>query len=92
VRDICDRLCEQFEVAVKPHIHVDSAIGWPLIFFLDYDFNKNPLRINSATLPGLRRNVERFRELKFADSFTVDFQKRWIFKNWATCRTRRVSS
>ena len=75
VRDICDRLCEQFEVAVKPHIHVDSAIGWPLIFFLDYDFNKNPLRINAATLPGLRRNVERFRELRFADSFTVDFQK-----------------
>jgi glutamate/tyrosine decarboxylase-like PLP-dependent enzyme len=75
VREICDRLCEQFEVAVKPHIHVDSAIGWPLIFFLDYDFTKNPLRINAATLPGLRRNVERFRELKFADSFTVDFQK-----------------
>jgi glutamate/tyrosine decarboxylase-like PLP-dependent enzyme len=75
VREICDRLCEQFEVGVKPHIHVDSAIGWPLIFFLDYDFNKNPLRINAATLPGLRRNVERFRELKFADSFTVDFQK-----------------
>jgi glutamate/tyrosine decarboxylase-like PLP-dependent enzyme len=75
VREICDRLCEQFEVAVKPHIHADSAIGWPLIFFLEYDFSKNPLRINAATLPGLRRNVERFRELKFADSFTVDFQK-----------------
>jgi len=75
VCDIRDRLCEQFEVAVKPHIHVDSAIGWPLIFFLDYDFNKNPLRINAATLPGLRRNVERFRDLRHADSFTVDFQK-----------------
>jgi len=75
VRRICDRLCEQFEVPVKPHIHVDSAIGWPLIFFLDYDFNINPLRINAATLPGLRRNAERFRELRFADSFTVDFQK-----------------
>ena len=75
VYDIRDRLCAQFEVAVKPHIHVDSAIGWPLLFFLDYDFTKNPLRIVAATLPGLRRNVERFRELKFADSFTVDFQK-----------------
>ena len=39
--------CAQFEVAVKPHIHVDSAIGWPLLFFLDYDFQKNPLRINA---------------------------------------------
>ncbi|MEZ0257129.1 MAG: aspartate aminotransferase family protein [Chthoniobacter sp.] len=75
VVEIRDRLCAQFEVAVKPHIHVDSAIGWPLLFFLDYDFQQNPLRINAATLPGLRRNVERFRELRLADSFTIDFQK-----------------
>ena len=75
VYDIRNRLCEQFEVAVKPHIHVDSAIGWPLIFFLNYDFDRNPLNINEATLPGLRRNVERFSELKYADSFTIDFQK-----------------
>ncbi len=75
VCDIRDRLCAQFEVAVKPHIHIDSAIGWPMLFFLDYDFQSNPLEINAATLPGLRRNVERFRELRLADSFTVDFQK-----------------
>jgi glutamate/tyrosine decarboxylase-like PLP-dependent enzyme len=75
VCEIRDRLCAEFEVAVKPHIHVDSAIGWPLVFFLDYDFAANPLGINAATLPGLRRNVDRFRELRLADSFTVDFQK-----------------
>jgi glutamate/tyrosine decarboxylase-like PLP-dependent enzyme len=75
VVELRDRLCAQFEVAVKPHIHVDSAIGWPLIFFLGYDFAKNPLRINAATLPGLRRNVDLFRDLRLADSFTVDFQK-----------------
>ncbi|MDB6068437.1 MAG: cytochrome ubiquinol oxidase subunit [Pedosphaera sp.] len=75
VCDIRDRLCKQFDVPVKPHIHVDSAIGWPLLFFLDYDFQKNPLRINAATLPGLSRNVDRFRELQLADSFTIDFQK-----------------
>lgn len=75
VVEIRDRLCAQFEVAVKPHIHVDSAIGWPLIFFLDYDFENNPLCINEATLPGLRRHVEHFSELKLADSFTIDFQK-----------------
>lgn len=75
VVELRDRLCAQFEVAVKPHIHVDSAIGWPLIFFLNYDFAKNPLRINAATLPGLRRNVELFRDVALADSFTVDFQK-----------------
>lgn len=75
VCEIRDRLCAQFEVTVKPHIHVDSAIGWPLLFFLNYDFESNPLAINAATLPGLRRNVDRFRELRLADSFTIDFQK-----------------
>jgi glutamate/tyrosine decarboxylase-like PLP-dependent enzyme len=81
VKPVCelrDRLCARFGVSVKPHVHVDSAVGWPLLFFLDYDFDGNPLRINEATLPGLRRNVQRFRELKHADSFTIDFQK-WGF-------------
>lgn len=75
VVEIRDRLCAKFGVAVKPHIHVDSAIGWTLLYFLTYDFQKNPLQINAATLPGLRRNVERFKELRLADSFTIDFQK-----------------
>ncbi|WLD19197.1 pyridoxal phosphate-dependent decarboxylase family protein [Aeromonas veronii] len=75
VFELRNRLCEQFEVTVKPHIHVDAAIGWSMIFFLDYDFAANPLAINSATLAGIERNVARFAELKYADSFTVDFQK-----------------
>ncbi len=75
VHDLRDRLCEHYGIAVKPHIHVDSAIGWPMVFFLDYDFGRNPLCINSVTLAGIEHNVEFFRELKYADSFTVDFQK-----------------
>lgn len=75
VRDLCDRLCEQYEITAKPHLHVDAAVGWPLIFFLEYDFDRNPLEINDPTLEGLRRNTGRFRELRHADSFTVDFHK-----------------
>lgn len=78
VYDLCRRLCQRFEISCLPHIHVDAAVGWPLIFFLDYDFEANPLKINDATLAGLRQNVARFQELKYADSFTVDFQK-WGF-------------
>ncbi|OWY37281.1 aspartate aminotransferase family protein [Xenophilus sp. AP218F] len=78
VKPVCelrDRLCERFEIPVKPHIHVDAAIGWSMIFFLEYDFERNPLGINEATLAGIRRNTERFAQLRYADSFTVDFQK-----------------
>jgi glutamate/tyrosine decarboxylase-like PLP-dependent enzyme len=75
VRDLCDRLCALHGVTTRPHLHVDSAVGWPLIFFFDYDFDGNPLEINDPTLEGLRRTTDRFRELRYADSFTIDFQK-----------------
>jgi glutamate/tyrosine decarboxylase-like PLP-dependent enzyme len=75
VSELCDRLCAHYETAARPHIHVDSAVGWPLVFFLDYDFDRNPLEINDSTLAGLRRNTARFSQLRFADSFTVDFHK-----------------
>lgn len=75
VHDLSLRLCKRFGVTTPPHIHVDAAVGWPLIFFLDYDFDANPLEIDAFTLEGLRANVDRFRELRYADSFTVDFQK-----------------
>jgi len=78
VYDLLTRLCDHFDIDVRPHIHVDAAVGWPLIFFLDYDFANNPLEINPNTLNGLCRNVSRFQELRYADSFTIDFQK-WGF-------------
>ena len=75
VYDLREKLCEEYNIEIKPHIHVDSAVGWALIFFLDYDFKNNPLQINQATLQGLEHNMLNFRNLKYADSFTVDFHK-----------------
>ena len=75
VYDLRTRLCEKYDLEIKPHIHVDSAVGWTILFFLDYDFEANPLQINSDTLSGLQKTVTYFHELKYADSFTVDFQK-----------------
>ncbi|MGL6001779.1 MAG: pyridoxal phosphate-dependent decarboxylase family protein [Plesiomonas sp.] len=75
VYDLRNRLCEEYDITVKPHIHADAAVGWSMLFFLNYDFAANPLEINAATLAGIQHNVERFREVQYADSFTVDFQK-----------------
>jgi len=75
VYDLRNRLCEKYEIKVKPHIHVDSAIGWTMLFFLDYDFDRNTMHINKKTVEGLKKNARRFRDLKYADSFTVDFHK-----------------
>ncbi len=75
VYEIRERLCEQYGIEVLPHIHVDAAIGWSMLFFLTYNFSTNPLGINLVTLHGLERNVELFRQIRYADSFTIDFQK-----------------
>jgi glutamate/tyrosine decarboxylase-like PLP-dependent enzyme len=75
VVDLRDRLCAEYAIKVKPHIHVDSAVGWPIAFFIDYDFDANPLRINHATVPSLLRYARHFAELRYADSFTIDFHK-----------------
>jgi len=75
VFDIREKLCEKFELDYKPHIHVDSAVGWTLLFFLDYNFDKNPLAINNQTLAGIKLNVVRFSQIQYADSFTIDFHK-----------------
>ncbi len=81
--DLVQRLCKKFRIETPPHIHVDSAVGWAILFFLDYDFDANPLDINEATIMGLRRHVELFRQLKYADSFAVDFHK-WGFAPYAS--------
>lgn len=75
IYDIREHLCAKYKTDYKPHIHVDSAIGWALIFFNDYDFENNPLGINEATLEGLHDMNEKVKALRYADSFTVDFQK-----------------
>lgn len=78
IHDAIDYIGQRFESKMRPHIHVDAAVGWPIAFFTDYDFHTNPLDINAATLDGLRKNSERFLELQYADSITIDFHK-WEF-------------
>lgn len=75
IMEIRDALCDKFEINIKPHIHADAAVGWNILFFLNYDFDANPLNINFKTLTGLRKNVERFKQIKYADSITIDFHK-----------------
>lgn len=72
---IRESLVRRYRLGYRPHIHVDSAVGWSLIFFNDYDFHANPLGINPATLSGLESLMPLVKGLKYADSLTIDFQK-----------------
>jgi glutamate/tyrosine decarboxylase-like PLP-dependent enzyme len=72
---INEQACQRFNVTVKPHIHVDAAVGWPLIMFNDYAFDTNPIGLNNNLLEKLHALAPKIRGLRFADSVTIDFQK-----------------
>lgn len=70
-----ERLCRRYGLTYRPHIHVDAAVGWSLAFFREYQFERNELAINPATLEGLEANHSLINGLRCADSMTIDFQK-----------------
>jgi len=75
VVEIRDRLTGEFSLPYKPHIHVDSVIGWSWLMFRGYDFESNNLGIPSAVLVKVKRQYERIAEIGLADSWGIDFHK-----------------
>jgi glutamate/tyrosine decarboxylase-like PLP-dependent enzyme len=70
-----NKLVKKFKLKYIPHLHVDSVLGWVWLFFKDYDFNKNPEKIDQIALQKLKNMYDRVSEIQFADSFGVDFHK-----------------
>lgn len=75
VAEMRDRLVEKYNLNYKPHIHLDSVIGWVYLFFKDYDFEKNPLNIRKLALDKIKKMYMRISNIKYADSFSADFHK-----------------
>jgi len=70
-----DRIFETYKLSYKPHIHVDSVIGWAWLVFKEYDFQINQLSIDSAIIDALKRQTTSIAEIKLADSWGIDFHK-----------------
>jgi L-2,4-diaminobutyrate decarboxylase len=70
-----DQLVEEYGLPYRPHVHVDSVIGWAWLFFRHYDFGANPLGIDPSSLEKLRRDSQAIAQVSVADSFGVDFHK-----------------
>lgn len=70
-----DDLVQKYKLPYKPRIHVDSVIGWAWLFFKDYDFKKNPLKIGKIALEKIQKQTTKILDIKYADSFGVDFHK-----------------
>jgi glutamate/tyrosine decarboxylase-like PLP-dependent enzyme len=75
VVELRDKLVGQLGLSYRPHVHVDSVVGFPWIFFKDYDMEKNSLSIGEAAKEKISKIIKNIRNLNYADSFGVDFHK-----------------
>ena len=78
VAEIRDRVVAKYQSndpTWRPHIHADSAVGWPLVFFRGYDLNANPLGFSKHMLKVLETHQYAIEGLKHADSVTIDLHK-----------------
>lgn len=70
-----DKLASELGLSYKPHVHVDSVVGFPWIFFKDYNIDANPLNMGTEVKEKISTIIKDLRDLNYADSFGVDFHK-----------------
>lgn len=70
-----DQLVIDHNLGYKPHIHIDSVIGWSWLVFRGYNFKENELEIEEVTLQKIKLQYERISKINKADSWGIDFHK-----------------
>jgi len=70
-----DKIKAKYNLEYSPLIHIDSVIAWVWLFFKCYDFKENSLNIENNVLNKIEFLTQRISELKYADSFGIDFHK-----------------
>ncbi|OEJ58748.1 hypothetical protein BGM19_12830 [Streptomyces agglomeratus] len=71
--ELRDRLTADYDLPYRPHLHVDSVVGWAWLMV-----NESPLSSlepGSSAADALREQHRRVRALRSADSWGVDFHK-----------------
>lgn len=68
-----DRLVAEYNLPYRPHLHVDSVVGWAWLMLTDDTLTD--LEPDSQATAVLREQQRRIQGLRFADSWGVDFHK-----------------
>ncbi|MBT3405276.1 hypothetical protein HN832_04850 [archaeon] len=68
-------LSKKYNLDYVPHIHIDSVIGWVFLLFKDYNFKINRLNFPESVRNKLEVIYSQIKDIKYADSFGVDFHK-----------------
>ncbi len=75
VKALVDKLVQKYNLPYAPFIYFDSVVGWPWLFFKDYDFTGNKLNIKSGALKKIKEATKLIQQVKYADAMGVDFHK-----------------
>lgn len=75
VVELRDRLVRELNLTYTPHIHVDAVVGFPWIFFKEYNMNSNNLNLSKNALLRISNIIKDLKNLHMADSFGIDFHK-----------------
>lgn len=75
VYNLISKISQKYKLTYRPHLHVDSVIGWVYLFFQNYDFTNNPLNINKNSLKKIHFLSNLAQDFKYADSMGIDFHK-----------------
>lgn len=70
-----ERLVMKYHLSYKPHIHVDSVIGWVWLFYKSYSFSENKLGLSSVALKKIEEMCKLISDVRYADSIGIDFHK-----------------
>ena len=75
IYDMRNRVVKKHKLNYKPHIHVDSVVGWVWLFYKGYSFEKNKLSLSKTILHKIEKMFNLIAECKYADSIGIDFHK-----------------
>lgn len=70
-----DRLVAEYDLPYRPHLHVDSVVGWVWLMLRDHDFGRADLDVPEDVADALRLQRDRIAPIRLADSWGVDFHK-----------------
>ena len=70
-----DQLVAEYRLSYRPHLHVDSVIGWGWLTLDDGALSGPGLGVPEETVASLREQHRRISQVRLADSWGVDFHK-----------------
>ena len=75
IKKIIDKYVQNYKLTYVPYIYYDLVVCWPWLFFRNYDFSKNSLKIEQDILKKIKHTSDIFQYAYLADGFGFDFHK-----------------